>query len=93
MCKGFTVITAYSCAICAQLTARPGSMGLPDDRSLRASVTTFAEQLGRPCPIPELEQALLAAFSRAFGITLVDGPLSDAEARQEHLSEVSFSVE
>ena len=70
-----------------------GSMGPPDDRSLRASVTTFAEQLGRPCPLPELEQALLAAFSRAFGIALVDGPLSDAEARQEHLSEASFHAD
>jgi lipoate-protein ligase A len=70
-----------------------GSMGLADDRSLRAVVTTVTEQLGRPCPLPELEQAFLAAFSRVFGITLAEGVLSDAEARQEHLSEASFRVD
>jgi lipoate-protein ligase A len=69
-----------------------GSMGLPDDRSLRASVTTFAEQLGRPCPLPELEQAVLEAFSRSFRITLEKGVLSEAEARREDLSEPSFHV-
>jgi len=70
-----------------------GSMGLPDDRSLRASVTTFAEQLGRPCPPPELEQAVLEAFRHVFGITLVDSPLTEAEALQEHLSEASFRAD
>jgi lipoate-protein ligase A len=70
-----------------------GSMGLPDDRSLRASVTTFAEQLGRPCALPELERAVFEAFSRAFGIEFSESPLSDAEARQESLSEASFRVD
>ena len=70
-----------------------GSMGMLDDRSLRASVTTFAEQLGRPCPPPELEQAVLEAFRHVFGITLVDSPLTEAEALQEHLSEASFRVD
>jgi lipoate-protein ligase A len=70
-----------------------GSMGLPDDRSLRASVTTMAEQLGRPCALPELVQTLLAAFSQVFGVALVEGLLSDAEARQEILSEASFRVD
>jgi len=53
-------------------------------------VTTVTEQLGRPCPLPELEHAILEAFRLVFGITLVDGTLSDAEARQEDLSEASF---
>ena len=70
-----------------------GSMGLPDDRGLRASVTTFAEQLGRPCPLPELEHALLEAFSRSFGVTLAEAPLTDAESLQEHLSEASFPID
>jgi hypothetical protein len=56
-------------------------------------VTTVAEQLGRPCPLPELEQALLAAFSRTFGVALADAPLSDAENRQERLSEASFPAD
>jgi lipoate-protein ligase A len=67
-----------------------GSMGLADDRSLRASVTTLAEQLGRPCPLTELEQAVLEAFRRDFGITLEKGVLSNPEARQEDVSEPSF---
>jgi len=70
-----------------------GSMGLTDDRSLRSSVTTMAEQLGRRCPLPELVQALLEAFNRTFDIALVEGPLSEAEARQESLSEASFRAE
>jgi lipoate-protein ligase A len=65
-------------------------MGLADDRSLRASVTTLAEQLGRPCPLTELEQAVLEAFRRDFGITLEEGVLSNPEARQEDVSEPSF---
>ena len=70
-----------------------GSMGLADDRSLRAGVTTMAEQLGRPCPLGELEEVLVEAFTRAFGIALAEGPLSDAEARQESLSESSFRAD
>jgi len=81
-------------AILLDWDGRPqaGSMGLPDDRSLRASVTTVAEQLGRPCVVSELEQALLEAFAEVFGITLVDGPLTDTEARRERDSEASFCV-
>ena len=70
-----------------------GSMGLPDDRTLRSSVTTVAEQLGRPCPLPELEHAVVEAFSGLFGITLADGSLSEPEAQQEDVSEASFRVE
>jgi len=68
-------------------------MGLTDDRSLRSSVTTVADQLGRPCPLPELEHAVVEAFSLVFGIALADGSLSDPEARQEDVSEASFRVD
>jgi lipoate-protein ligase A len=53
----------------------------------------MAEQLGRSCPRPELERAVVEAFSQAFGISLVDGPLTDAETQQERLSEPSFRVD
>jgi lipoate-protein ligase A len=56
-----------------------GTMGLEDDRFLRPTVTTFAEQLGRVPYREVLESALVDAFSHEFGVDFEEGSLSETE--------------
>jgi lipoate-protein ligase A len=69
-----------------------GSMGLADDRGLRASVTTMADQLGRACPRPELEQAVIGALAAELGVHFEPGTLSGGEALREEQLVSSFTV-
>jgi lipoate-protein ligase A len=56
-----------------------GTMGLEDDRFLRPTITTFAEQLGEAPDRPVLERVLVEAFSEGFGVSFEMGSLSEAE--------------
>ncbi len=69
-----------------------GTMGLADDRFLRPTITTFAEQLGSAPDRTTLESALVEAFATAFGITFEAGELTAAEATRELTLEPGFRV-
>jgi lipoate-protein ligase A len=60
-----------------------GSMGLADDRSLRAHVTTFAEQLDGTPDRRTLEDAIIAAYRKVLGIELTASELSAEELQLE----------
>jgi lipoate-protein ligase A len=59
-----------------------GAMGLPDDRSLRPHITTFAEQLGRAPTRDHLERVITAAFVEELGVDLEPGELTAEEAER-----------
>ena len=69
-----------------------GTMGLVDDRFLRASVTTLAEQLGRVPDRAALEQALVDAFAAELGVAFEPGTLSTAEIAREDALAPTFVV-
>ena len=69
-----------------------GTMGLADDRFLRPTITTFAEQLGSVPDRTTLESALIEAFATAFGITFEASELTAAEATRELTLEPGFRV-
>lgn len=69
-----------------------GTLGLEDDRFLRPTVTTFAEQLGEAPDRAVLEQALAEAFSAAFDVTFEAGELTPTEATRELELEPSFRI-
>jgi lipoate-protein ligase A len=60
-----------------------GSMGLADDHSLRAHVTTFAEQLSATPDRGSVEDMIIAAYSKVFEIELAESELSDEELQAE----------
>ncbi len=60
-----------------------GTMGLEDDRFLRPTITTFAEQLGRIPSRMTLEAAFIEAFSADFGVEFEKGHLTETEAARE----------
>ena len=63
-----------------------GSMGLDNDRLLRPTITTFAEQLGSAPELDQLGNALIKAFSDHLGVHFEAGEPSVAEsAREEEL--------
>jgi len=63
-----------------------GSMGLDDDRLLRPTITTFAEQLDEVPERSVLEEAFITAFSKHLGVRFEEGEPSVAEsAREEEL--------
>lgn len=70
-----------------------GTMGLADDRLLRASVTTIAEQLGLTPNRAALEQALIDAFAADLGVTFALGGLSAAESDRESALVPTFVIE
>lgn len=70
-----------------------GSLGLPDDRFLRASVTTFADQLGHVPERAAVETALVEAFAADLGVELEAGELSADEAERADELEGTFPVE
>ena len=70
-----------------------GSMGLDDDRFLRPSITTFAEQLGTAPERDQLENALIKGFSDHLGVRFETGGLSVAEAAREGELVPTFKVE
>jgi lipoate-protein ligase A len=69
-----------------------GSMGLADDRLLRASVTTLAEELDAVPGRETLEEVFVAAFSEGLGVRFEEGGLSTAEAARENELAASFVI-
>lgn len=74
-------------------TLQAGTMGLADDRFLRAGVTTFAEQLGLTPDRGVVEHALVDAFSTDLAIAFEPGALSTAESDRENRLVTTFLVE
>jgi len=70
-----------------------GTMGLADDRFLRASVTTFAEQLGREPDRIAVEGALVDAFASELGVAFEPGALTSPESAREAELAPTFIVE
>ena len=70
-----------------------GSMGLPDDESLRPHVTTIHDELDRDIPRSEIEKTVCNSFSEEFGIDFKRDQQSDAESGREHELVGSFAVE
>jgi lipoate-protein ligase A len=63
-----------------------GSMGLPDDRSLRAHVTTFSDQLTSLPDRSVIESAIIAAFTDVLGIELRESePIVDELMLEDRL--------
>ena len=60
-----------------------GTMGLADDRFLRPTITTFAEQLGSAPERTTVETTLVEAFATAFDIAFEAGELTQAESTRE----------
>jgi len=64
-----------------------GSMGLKDDASLRARITTIRDEISHELSRPALERILVEAFSSVLGARLENGQPSIVEHdRQEKLS-------
>jgi lipoate-protein ligase A len=70
-----------------------GTMGLEDDRFLRPTITTFAEQLGAAPDRAVLEQALVEAFSTAFEVAFQAGELTPAETARELELKPKFHIQ
>jgi hypothetical protein len=68
-------------------------MGLDDDRSLRPTVTTLAEQLREAPDRDRIEWTLVGAFSAEFGIELHEGTLGENESAREIELVPSFRVD
>jgi lipoate-protein ligase A len=60
-----------------------GSMGLSDDSTLRANVTTVAAELGRTATRSEIEPVVVQAFADQFSIDLTVSGVSSPEAERE----------
>jgi len=60
-----------------------GSMGLSDDSTLRANVTTVAAELGRTATRSEIEPVVVQAFADQFSIDLTASGVSSPEAERE----------
>jgi len=70
-----------------------GSMGLADDLSLRAHVTTLYDELGRDEVRSDIEKTVVEAFSEKLGVGFEADRASDAEISRERSLEGSFVVE
>jgi len=70
-----------------------GALGLSDDRFLRPTITTLAEQLGTSPDRTTLETTLVEAFSTAFDVTFEAGELTDIEAARELAMEATYRIQ
>ena len=63
-----------------------GSMGLKDDASLRARITTLRDEISHEVPRPVLERTLIEAFSSSLGAGFEQGQPTVVELnRQDEL--------
>ena len=69
-----------------------GSMGLDNDRLLRPTITTFAEQLGRAITRTEIERAIVEAFTSSLGVELERGEMTEFELDREQDLIADYSV-
>ena len=70
-----------------------GSMGLPDDASLRPHVTTLRDEVGREIPRSVLEETVVEAFTEDFGVAIEPGRSSEGEHEREGVLIESFLVD
>lgn len=70
-----------------------GSMGLPNDASLRPQVTTLRDELNLELPRTAVETILVEAFTEKFGIGFEAGQPGDAVLAREREIIGSFSVD
>lgn len=70
-----------------------GSMGLPDDASLRPHVTTLRDEVGREIPRSVLEETVVEAFTEEFGVAIEPGRSSEGEHEREGVLIESFLVD
>jgi lipoate-protein ligase A len=69
-----------------------GSMGLPDDSSLRPRITTIRDELGRDLERSKLEQTLVEVIAENLGIGFQPDRPSDAERSREQQLIASFTI-
>jgi len=68
-----------------------GAMGLEEDSALRSQVTTLCDEVGRRVPRPDVEHAVVDAFTAEFAVELEEAPVSSAESAAEDGLERSFA--
>ena len=70
-----------------------GSMGLKDDTSLRARITTLRDEISHEVSRPALERTLIEAFSSALGARIEKGQPSVVELNRQDELLGSFLVD